>query len=685
MMRGNVYRMTAFDLALIALNPALIVSMVFALVAFLALVFYHGDHLLRLNFILFLFTLGVVCVSRISIEFGSALATPYGAALACVTWLALMRFVTIEGFGQSAQMGLHALFIAVSWWASHRLTWDCTVLDKERLAEGRGLLETAGLDAGRRDAATSGNAAPAGTTTKLGSSPSHDAPPNDLSHDDVQQTTHSLNRRKQPHPHGVWVIYFGMAAIPLFGFGQMFLTAPHDRQKGLLLFCQYLASALALLASTSLLGIRAYLRRRYLQMPPEITLVWLGTAGLVVVTVMIAAWFIPRPAPEWSLLSYVPSFNSPKNLRTHRSGILPGVHDPQEAGAAAANVSHNQSSGNMNRSSDSSPPTSRTRQHPGTTTAQGRGATVAQQGTASSSHSASASRASADPTSKATPDSADTNTRGPVGQKMERRPEAQPYGSSAESQRNDPRQTGRGRSSVSEARQNNPTPQAGSDRAGSYTQTKEKHKQPSSLSGSATSGRLPWLPRMPDLVMQIPKWGAWFIKLAYWLGMVALGVWLIWKYRDRIMAYWQHLKRQLQAFLDWWWGRKQLPTQTEAVICERQKSFRQLANPFTLGSASADPRKLVSYSFHALEIWASDMGVSRLPDQTPWEFVQNVAQRYGMLDPPVRQLGDWYGRLAYGDRRIPKQAIERLRELWRRMEELYQTRTLGREQVNDIA
>ena len=61
-----------------------------------------------------------------------------------------------------------------------------------------------------------------------------------------------LERRRRPHAPGVWVVYFSLAALPLFGIGQVFLPAGSlaARQYAFCLLCTYTASGLGLLLAT---------------------------------------------------------------------------------------------------------------------------------------------------------------------------------------------------------------------------------------------------------------------------------------------------------------------------------------------------------------------------------------------------------------------------------------------------
>src|SRR5262249_7875201 len=141
----------AADYVAIALSPALIMALVGSLVFFLVEVLYVGDYPGRLLWILFFFVFAAVLIGRISIQAGSGRAALYGIALAIPTWLGLQLFVeypdpTLAAFS----WGINAALMGVTWWCAHKLTWDCTFLDENEDASGRGILQAAGLEKGAR-------------------------------------------------------------------------------------------------------------------------------------------------------------------------------------------------------------------------------------------------------------------------------------------------------------------------------------------------------------------------------------------------------------------------------------------------------------------------------------------------------------------------------------------------------
>jgi hypothetical protein len=115
-------------------------------------------------------------------------------------------------------------------------------------------------------------------------------------------------KRAATQSPGVWLIYFSLAALPLFGLGQTLLPAGdmRGRHEGFVHLFFYLAAALGLLITTSFLGLRRYLRQRHLPMPAYIALGWVQWGGAAAGLVLILALLLPRPGATeaWTALHY---------------------------------------------------------------------------------------------------------------------------------------------------------------------------------------------------------------------------------------------------------------------------------------------------------------------------------------------------------------------------------------------
>ena len=255
---------TLADYLVIGISPVLIMLLVGSLCYFLIEVFFRGPTLGSVRWVMFWFVMAVVLVSRIGIEQDAGHAAVYGLALAVATWLYLIQIHPAFILGM--------ILLGVVWWCAHKLTWDCTLIDEDEDASGGGLIETAGdrknfLPRNKKE-------------TKIRDCKTKNEPP-----------------PVTPHSPGLWVVYFSLAALPLFGMGQMLL--PRDdaaaRHAGFSFLLVYVTAALGLLLTTSFLGLRRYLRQRFLEMPPRIAFGWIRFGVGVAAFVLIGALLLPRP------------------------------------------------------------------------------------------------------------------------------------------------------------------------------------------------------------------------------------------------------------------------------------------------------------------------------------------------------------------------------------------------------
>jgi hypothetical protein len=290
---------TLADYVAIAICPVLIMALVGSLVFFLLEIVYVGRYEGSLQYILFFFVFGAVLVSRISMGESAQRAPLYGLVLGLVTWIALLKFVEypedspLAPWAWAINLGL----IAVIWWSAHRLTWDCTLIDEEADASGAGLLEVAGLEhRGARERESAGAQEPKPETRSRAPALSW-----------FQRYSRFREEgKKQPHAPGVWVVYFSLAALPLFGLGQSQIPPEEAsrRSYAFQLMCIYVGSGLGLLLTTSFLGLRRYLRQRKLRMPGGITMAWLTLGGVLIALVLGFGAVLPQPGAPYPLLEW---------------------------------------------------------------------------------------------------------------------------------------------------------------------------------------------------------------------------------------------------------------------------------------------------------------------------------------------------------------------------------------------
>ncbi len=317
-------RKTFADYAAIAVCPALIMLVVGSLIFFLLAIGYSGSHSDELRWTFFWFTLAMVLVSRIAIEKGAGYAWVYGLGLAGATAIMLLYYVAFNWWIWP--------LLGLIWWATNKLTWDCTVIDEDQDASGEGLLQAAKLDSHQPEPPpVPTEPAPPDVGSHAASSPGK------LSAKPAPGERAKAKRAAQPHAPGLWVIYFSLGALPVFGLGQG-LIAKQDvatRQYAFSLLAIYLAAALGLLLITSFLGLRRYLRQRQLVMPAAMAASWLTTGTLIGSSILIVCLLLPRPSAYWSITAMI-----------DRLGDRPVKQTQQHSGASASLDKNSSGQGN---------------------------------------------------------------------------------------------------------------------------------------------------------------------------------------------------------------------------------------------------------------------------------------------------------------------------------------------------
>jgi hypothetical protein len=316
---------TLADYVAIAISPTLIMALVGSLVYFLLEIAYVGQFYGSLRWVLFFFVFGAVLVSRISMEADTADRAPlYGLVLGALMWFALQRYVeyppdsAVGEWGWAINLGL----IVLIWWSAHRLTKDCTLIDDSVDASGAGLLEMAGLEKGNGPGASAaGDAEQKETKTKKRK------PARGLAGWWQRYREYRAERKRRPQAPGVWVVYFSLAALPLFGLGQSQIP-PEDTERRAYTFwllCIYVGSGLGLLLTTSFLGLRRYLRQRKLNMPAAMTGTWMLLGALFVGAFLLVGGILPRPGDPTPLLEWAGLASStPRKASEHAQVGDPG-------------------------------------------------------------------------------------------------------------------------------------------------------------------------------------------------------------------------------------------------------------------------------------------------------------------------------------------------------------------------
>lgn len=336
---------TLADYVAIALCPVLIMGLVGSLIFFLLAVGGAGTQPGPLRWTFFWFVLAMVLVSRIAIERGSEYAGAYGFCLAAATAIVLTRFA---GFN----LWMWVL-LGLIWWATNKLTWDCTVIDEDEDASGEGLLQAAQLE---RPPSPGGEASfesapvkpePSGNGTKAKKAP-------------VRWWERGLAKApRRPHAPGLWILYFSLGAFPIFGLGEGLISrqAFETRQCAFYLLTLYLAAAVGLLLATSFLGLRRYLRQRRLQMPSAMAANWLATGGIMGAAILLGCSLLPRPSAYWAFAGSfglrMPAQSEKKTAWSKLPPVSGGATNYEKSGSGQRqSAGTSQSAGKANSATD---------------------------------------------------------------------------------------------------------------------------------------------------------------------------------------------------------------------------------------------------------------------------------------------------------------------------------------------
>ncbi len=614
------------DYVTMGLSPVLIIALITSLMFFLTEVISGGQpHVERLRWTLFWFIFGIVWVARISMHPAVyERARLYGIILSLAVWVGLQRFLVMDqleglqsGVFRPFDWAILLAFFALIWWSAYRLTWDCTFIDDNIEATGKGVLEAAGLDDPRNPGV---RPSPSASEGPLGSAPRWRS-----GSDGAEGAAGWLERwrlyreeqRQKPHTPGVWVVYFSLAALPLFGLGQALLPVEDvDRRRyAFWTLGVYTASGLGLLLTTCYLGLRRYLRQRKLKMPVAMTSLWLTLGGGLIAAMLVAAALLPRPQMEYSPFRRTAA--KPDDLGASQHAMLsdspgkgegkPGAATPSNDPKAAAN------------------PNVKTKEQGG---GKGKGKGGGKDG---DKGNAADKSGSGNDSGKAKANSDPKNAQ---------------KGSEKDSQ-----QSSSGESNT------RPT----SDQQGSLL-NENQSRPPSSNPLEEVASKLGGL--------------ATFLKWVVFAILAILVIVMLLRSGLQFLAnFTDWARRLLDSWRAWWdslfGGRESADEASAPAPAEGpppRRPFGAFANPFRGGVEQQSPEELVRYTFAALDAWADERDWGRAPDETPFEFAERLSEEAPALEEDVRRFVQLYAVAVYARGALTPACLPILRELWRRLE-----------------
>ncbi len=604
--------MTTADYVTIAVSPALVMAMVGSLVYFLIEVLYVGEYRARLMYVFALFVFAAVLIARISIEEGTEYASLFALPLGLATFFVLWKFVEHPSPFSAL---INIVLMVIVWWCAHKLTWDCTLIDDKEDSSGEGLMQRIGVEEadGRQESLT--------VDSEWMADKSDAAPWWQL----------IVKPKKVKHTPGVWVLYFSLAALPLFGIGQHWVPPSEVGRRRFVfsLLLVYVASALALLVTTSFLGLRRYLRQRHVEMPAPMAATWVGIGAVLIVLVMLLAALIPRPHAEYAISQVPWQATSPGGMSSARFGSGNGGSDEYDPAGSAIK--------------EDAPP-----------------GDAVQKDAKGDPVDSDEGKSSGNP-------GGETEAEGKSG-KAEFSPEDRTNSAESNSEAGQQPTDDSGKEASSNS--------SGEQAANELDETEENEDAPSGRPAKATlpehsADERPFtLPQIPPLDLGILT-GA--LKLIlYAAGAIFVAV-FVWRNRHALAQAVRDILRQLQELLARLFGGGTTTAETmeeQATKSQpRHRTFAEYRNPFATGDhRRVPPEELVRYTFEAFEAWAHDAGYPRSLDQTPAELVRNAVEPQTPLAEAARRMTRLYSEVAYASGHISPAAAESLREFWSLMQ-----------------
>lgn len=621
-------KLTELDYAIIAVAPALIMILVGSLVLFSVGIFYDGPHAWRLNFIMCMFVMGIVANARVGIEEGGARAAILGGILGICVLVAVMKFVP-------EAVVLTAVLLGVVWWLSTRLVYDCTVMASSIDATKKGLMQWI-----RRE-----------STREEPSLPVEEEHGITVQTEDESQRPKTLferldawiNPTNTKFAPGAWVVYFSLAALPIFGFGQAFAGSHVPEKKWYLftLLVAYVFAALCLLVTTSFLGLRRYLQTRGLVMPLSMTSTWLGVGFGVVALVLIVVSILPRPNAEYEL-AQLPFYQDEQERKASQVAVnQDGTKDNRE--------DRSRTSENQDRTDENSQKSNEIRKDGKEPSDQNDpNAEKTKPGKSQESDNKQGKSSESDDSSQSKPEQDSDSKQKTSDQSDSQKSESKAAQADQSSEKAD--------QSQKDQRQENSSRKESEDKASDEGSSDEQANE--------NANEPPPTPPQSSFNNPLASLGD-LLKAIVYAAVIGVVVFFVWKFWGDIVKAWNEFWASL-------FGNKKGEQHAEEIVskpvAKPRLAFSAFRDPFRDPSWNGKPlEEWVRYSFAALEAWAAEQGSQRREEQTPGEFAAMLEKEHEELASAVRPTADLYGQVAYGSGKAPRETLEILRKLWERL------------------
>lgn len=657
------------DYMAIAITPALIMLLTGSLVWFLAELGYDGSRPQRIRWILFWFVVGAVLVARIAIENGRAHASIFLFGLAGATSLTIFKFAPDGPLVPIICLGIVA-------WCADKLTWDCTLIDESEDASGEGLLQVAGvadeteLPGDEQQPQEAEQVDAQDETSTRENSDSEESSARSRRSESVpfwkRLFVNESERAGQPHAPGLWVVYFSLAALPLYGFGQLWIPVTDVESRHFAFQCLlvYVGAALGLLLMTSFLGLRRYLRQRNLEMPAAMAATWVGMGSAIAIGILVVAMLLPRPQGDYSIAEAIDSISEEVQEASDWAFLDDdgGEGEGQPSGPADENAE-------QGSTSDADVQPKSNGQQPGNQVAQAEpqnaqngdnGSQPGDSGNGDPGKGEQNAGASSDQNQQTAEN--DDNT----GERQQASSDQPTEGTPTDQSDQGRQPPDRSQQADQQLAQNNPD-QSTDSRDGNHGDD-ESASDEAAASDETESPDPPtpdsddsWLTSLAENAGTLFKW---LIYGALVAGMVYLMI----RNWPAVVAFLRNFWQELLGMF----GRKPATVSASPEHDEELETpvrpFSEFPDPFRSGLATrSSPGELVRYTFEALQAWALENNCGRTPDQTPMEFGQRMQARRLKISNEAHEVSQLYAQMAYGGLRPDETSVATLQKLWRKL------------------
>ena len=414
------------------------------------------------------------------------------------------------------------------------------------------------------------------------------------------------------------MVYFSLAALPLFGLGEALIPVEETarRQYVFWLTALYVGCGLGLLLTTCFLSIRRYLRQRRLQMPASMTAVWLTTGGVLIAGLLLIGALLPRPRPEYSMLPFQQAASDKRSASNFAGqGGSSGQGEGRRIGDQPKD--QGQSAGDKDAK-----------------------ATGRDKGEKSQDKGKDGSGGEKDKDKDGTAKEKDKGNESPSGAKNK----------------------------ASNAQQ----PQPRDEKTAPPKDKPAKSDQASSDSRAASRPGSSWDWKSAlSAVAVVLKWIVFAV-------LILAVIFFVLREGLKFLANFTDWAKNLLNALSGLWANlfkaraREVNEEGEAVTGkhgEPVKPFASYGNPFHDGRGERRPvKEIVKYTFAALQASAREHNVERRPGETPLEFAGRLGEEFPGLEADVRRFTILYARTVYDYGPLPGNALDVVRQFWKRLE-----------------